>query len=696
MYFENCRAIIPYLEKKEEPLSRLYNNLGSFYTNRKDFAQGIQYHEQAINLRIGLFTENHYLVARSYANLSGTYMEIGNLPKALSLAQKSLDIKLHVPQMDSSEIGASFITLGDIYTLLDDSARGMRNFQQAERIFMAQYGESHPYTGEVRNSMAAGFIQMGRPIDAMAYYQKALASYTAVNGSAAPDVQRVRISMALLYQSMGNLPSAVRLLDTVLTDIGWPSKRDNIHPDQCFNLFETLLFKGEMLSLMATSFAQRAEALKLLHQAVEWAERYRDELKNPDSKINFMTLVKRALESSIRLEMSMPDPESKHLQRVYELASKNKDFLLYEAIRGADALAHVPPALVQREADLRTDIAYYELLRYESERSDSTDDQLAARNYAAQVFALQRDYEALMRQFQKEAPAYFDAKYKIRTSTVRFVQDSVLAPGQSLLEYFVGDSATYVFMIRKDAFTVIDVKNDFTLKSSVEGMLHGLCGHFKDKSKIKSPDDLIRTANLYADNAAQFYQKWVQPVDSLLTRRVVIIPDGPIAYVPFDALLTKRPRVATRFESHEYWSKNRVISYCYSANLLHEMQREHLQTTAVAEVLVAAPFFDNKRHKFEKQAIAPAVGGVLLRDSLARLEHSGEEAKMVAGMFGTVPLLGRQADKASVLARIEQCKLVHLSTHGRANFQTGDYGYLGFSASDDPAVFEKMVRQGHL
>ncbi len=69
---------------------------------------------------------------------------------------------------------------------------------------------------------------------------------------------------------------------------------------------------------------------------------------------------------------------------------------------------------------------------------------------------------------------------------------------------------------------------------------------------------------------------------------------------------------------------------------------------------------------------------------------------MVAGMFGTVPLLGRQADKASVLARIEQCKLVHLSTHGRANFQTGDYGYLGFSASDDPAVFEKMVRQGHL
>ncbi len=265
LYFENCRAIIPYLEKKEEPLSRLYNNLGSFYTNRKDFAQGIQYHEQAINLRIGLFTENHYLVARSYANLSGTYMEIGNLPKALSLAQKSLDIKLHVPQMDSSEIGASFITLGDIYTLLDDSARGMRNFQQAERIFMAQYGESHPYTGEVRNSMAAGFIQMGRPIDAMAYYQKALASYTAVNGSAAPDVQRVRISMALLYQSMGNLPSAVRLLDTVLTDIGWPSKRDNIHPDQCFNLFETLLFKGEMLSLMATSFAQRAEALKLLH-----------------------------------------------------------------------------------------------------------------------------------------------------------------------------------------------------------------------------------------------------------------------------------------------------------------------------------------------------------------------------------------------------------------------------------------------
>jgi CHAT domain-containing protein len=682
-YFEKCLPIVANLKDNQRLLASLYNNLGSVYLSMKDYARAVQYHEQALALRIGLFGELHPAVAMSCANLGSAYIETNNLTKGLEINLKSLEIRQQLISASPTDIAVSYRNLGDIYGLMGKRDTCMEYYREAERIFVEQHGESHVYTGTVRSNIAAVLGELGRYDEALSKYRQSTANFVAIDGPKGADVQSNLISTAVLYRRMGNLPAALRTLDTVLTNIGWPAQLDSIDSDQRFNLFETLLFKGEIMALRAKSPSQRTQPRELLRQAVYLAERYRDSLSTADSQTHFTTLVKRAIESSIRLEMSTPNRDDAQLRRVYELAAKNKAFLLYEAVAKASAsLAHVPPHLVKQEADLRTDIAYYEKLCYQMEQSDSLDDQQAARQYAAEAFRLRREYEA----FLMENTAHFERKESLPSVTARFVQDSVLAPGQTLLEYFVGDSSTYIFVIRKDTFVVDWAKNDFPLDSLVKTMLRGITEHFKDEVTANSVSDLIRTAPLYTGPALLIYQKMVKQVEPLLTRRVLVIPDGALGYVPFDALLKSRsPKSATRFMDHVYWGQSHIISYAYSANLLHQMQRKQSKVKAKGQCLVAAPFSDNTRLKWEKGVSLTSV-----RDSLGRLEYSDEEARLVARLLGTKPSLGLEASKAFVMAQMEQCAVVHFITHGKANFSRGEYAYLGFSVPEEPEVFEKL------
>lgn len=683
------------LEKNEELLAKVYNGWGVLCVQRKDYGKAIDYHQLALAMRIKLHGEQSLPVAERYDNLAGAYMEQGDLLKALELYEKSWGIKQRQAEIDSFAVAKSYFNVGNVYGLMGkpkDLHKAMKYYRLSEPMLLAYHGgENHSDVGELRSSMASVFAQLEQPDSALAYYRKCLKTYTAISGPNSPDVQRTYNSIALVYQKVvKDIPTAVRYLDTVLAKVGWSEGR-KVHPDDRFNLFEALLFKGEMLASVARAPAERAQARKLLAEALGLAEQYRDELERPDSKSYFMTLVRQVLESSIRLEMAEAGNNGQHLRRIYELASKNKAFLLFDAIRGVEALANVPDSLVKRENDLRRDISHYEKLRYEAERSTDPLDRQTAQNYDKQLFALQHEHDTLLRRFKERYPQFSKARYELDTADVPFVQDSLLAEGQSLLEYFVGDSAIYIFVIRKDTFAVVAVKNDFGLKTAVEGMLHGIYDHFKDKSKTGSRDDLVRTAKLYVDNAHLLYQKLVAPVEHLLnTTRIIIAPDEQLGYVPFDALLTARPRAVTLFALHPYWGKKHVISYTYSANLLYEMQHRQHKEPPAEVALVAAPFCDGAKQKVEKKSLPLSGGFAFTRDSLGILVYSGEEAQAVAQLLGCVPLLGEQADTASVLRHIRQCAVAHLSTHGVANFSAGEYSYLVFSVPGDSAAFVKL------
>jgi CHAT domain-containing protein/tetratricopeptide (TPR) repeat protein len=156
-----------------------------------------------------------------------------------------------------------------------------------------------------------------------------------------------------------------------------------------------------------------------------------------------------------------------------------------------------------------------------------------------------------------------------------------------------------------------------------------------------------------ADGAlADLHRLLIQPIADLLPTDpeapVIVIPQGPLFFVPFPALRDPQgqPLIA----------------------------RHTLLTAPSIEVLAmlgrgrpARPGGEGGRGVLV--AGNPTMPAIALRPGdppvpLAPLPGAEQEARAIAALFGTTPLIGARATETAVVAGMGQARLVHLATHG--------------------------------
>ena len=197
------------------------------------------------------------------------------------------------------------------------------------------------------------------------------------------------------------------------------------------------------------------------------------------------------------------------------------------------------------------------------------------------------------------------------------------------------------------------------------------------------------TAN-YTRTACQLYEKLLAPVADWLTPELVVIPDGVLGYLPFEALLTAPPpkEAEGRFSHYEYLLKKHQVSYCYSATLLRDMRdRQHREQPEQA-LLAMAPFF--RGNVQELRARIDSLDLLALRDSLGPLPASGEEVAVVAKLLKGSAFYGAAASVENFRREAGRSRILHLSTHGKADDRAGDYAYLAFGVPGDSTAFDKL------
>ncbi|NJL75557.1 MAG: CHAT domain-containing protein [Saprospiraceae bacterium] len=97
-----------------------------------------------------------------------------------------------------------------------------------------------------------------------------------------------------------------------------------------------------------------------------------------------------------------------------------------------------------------------------------------------------------------------------------------------------------------------------------------------------------QTASAYLENCKaisslsfQIYTHIFAPIEAVfpLPEKLIIVPDGILGYIPFDALIKKESADPTLHKQHDYLIKNHQISYVYSASLLQEMKARKTNST---------------------------------------------------------------------------------------------------------------------
>lgn len=434
------------------------------------------------------------------------------------------------------------------------------------------------------------------------------------------------------------------------------------------NLLRTLTAKANALSHIHTSHNQQDIDLifNTYHLAVEVAEQLRQSYKAEGSRYFLAEETAELFSTAVDFAYQLYEQtgEQQYLEKALFYAQKNQAPILLQRQRAiaGQAIGGVPPELIQTEKQLSIDLAYYKNKQaLAQEKKDSTKIQL----YADYLFSTKQQLEDLQEQLQTNYPRYFDYQYGANTISVAKIQQS-LAPQQLFLQYYLTNNQLYIFSITASSADLLTVKDIKDLEVTKNKLIAALQNPLSRALSEQAAYETLTTA------AHTLYKNLVEvALDKVKfqVERLSIASNGFLTEIPFEVLLSKVPNGDNiNYLSLDYLIKDMAISYQPSAVLMQRLQDQKNRTYS-KEVLAIAPFTNEEN---------TAYSALTTRKSLNALPFTTKEIKQLQQLFEVTALRDDTAKKAAFLQLAPDYRILHLATHGVADFKEAAYAHLLF------------------
>jgi CHAT domain-containing protein len=665
----------------------LYGSMGKAWFNLNRFYQALDYSHKALSIFQKHLRPDHPNLLLCYTSIGETYYNIGELEQGYQYYMKAGELNTGIDPIKEIAVlqGQAFY-----YQYRKDFVKADSFFRLALPLVERLLGGGKPLA-HLYEQLGEVATELKNTDEAIRLLQQSAALYAEVLGVKSPALARVYVRMAEAYSTELRWDSVAYYAESGL-DIIWNDHQDFSRisaPDVWYLLTDykgMALMKGRPLD----DYVSQKKALECYLLADRYFDYLRSRSERPEDKgvlgnsvsdMHFKTIISCHTLQAI-------DPQLLH--QAFRSSEKDKGRQLLEAMY----MARIPEleGYMTGTKDIQKRIDYYEQKIYENGQNNRTDE-VTLNEWKGILFDLRKQLSDFKRKATKSPLVSSIENAPDRYITVEELRRELLRPDEALLEYVVGKQGIYIFLITKDTFVVHEIraKKDMPLSTLVEQLRTGLYGyHTPTTDSVSMLYEYM--AQQYIQAAHQLYDLLLAPVQPLLPKRLFIVPDGVLGYVPFEALLMQAPSNPRKFQSHSYFGKEHIISYAYSATLLREMRQKQHRKTPSGSVLAMAPFFFGNAKK-TAQSIHPADPLLELAsrgDALDTLRFSGEEVLRIAKAYKGKALIDADATKAAFLAQAADYRYLHLSTHGVADDRVGDYAYLSFCVPGQKHLNEKL------
>ncbi len=632
--------------KNEELIATSHSNLGLVASKAKDYKTALKHFKDNLQIEENRKKPDLGNIITSIMNIGIAYKDLGTqeehtspaLDSALVYYNKALSILNGIGYTELSELLDAF---GVVYLAKKDYKKAKPYFRNALNSKRTRLAELHP-------SMTSSYFNLAKIAQAEDHYPEALS----LNDSA-------QYALGLTTGSSVDESDSFIALGHVLlqrNQLQWTNPNNNNNTDSLKNL---------LLSCEKT-FSVFAKAALILR---EKADRF--ELQN-----DVFSVFEIAIDANLKLWKKTSNDQ--YLNTAFALLekSKAKEQLKSINITNARSINGIDSTLLQKERELQLAISYQDQLVDSTPKAS-----VAGREARSNRYQLIEQHDLLMQEFALKNKVFSKA-----TVQIKWLQDSFLTPLQTMLEYFVGDSNIYLFVIKKDLCYPLTIPKG-RLAYRVEQLTQrGIYGYYPVPDAQKT-ETLKKTVSNYTEAAVALYDLLLDDVKDGLSPELIIIPDGVLNYIPFDALLPDAPLQPGKFFTYQFLADKHQISYCYSATMLREMRDKRHQKQPINEVLGMAPFFmEGTTAPIGTQYNTPSNG------TFEHLYYSDAELKKIALYFpGKAFYFGANASKSIFQNQAEHYRILHLSTHGEANDRNGDYSFLVFEQLAGEQKYAKLL-----
>jgi CHAT domain-containing protein len=185
-----------------------------------------------------------------------------------------------------------------------------------------------------------------------------------------------------------------------------------------------------------------------------------------------------------------------------------------------------------------------------------------------EAYLLAQEYDLFIRELSANYPQYDNLKYKYIID-LKKAKDTLLDDNQALLTFFDGEQYLYFLFITNSEEFFFRIEKDEVYNNNLMQLL----------KLVYSPDYLNNLDQGYQNfvkNSYYIFDKIFQDVDVSQINSMIVIPDGALTYLPFEALTTEQSSSKTPdFRNLPYLIKKLSLSYSSSATILsNNLQNE--------------------------------------------------------------------------------------------------------------------------
>lgn len=694
------RSIAINLSRAEPIKSRLaeaYKMLGRSYFKKGDIKNGSDYLKSSETIFKEIYTNSVWELAGFNVDLSLFFISQNEPISVVKYAQEALNIYTNIKEKYDDDwwgMADAYNNLGIGLELKNELEPALEAYQKALEINQRYPKKRLEYVARIYNNLSI-------------IYKKQVAYSQALESCDAAITINERLEMPFLlarnYHNKGEVLAKQGLYKKALqyqqqalqkviynfTEMDYyenPFIQDAIIFDKV-NVLTYLWSKAKALRGLAQTVNPQKNyvaALDTYETLLELGELIRYSLSTDDSKSflasNIKIIMEEAIETALLLEKITQDKS--YLRQAFMFAERSKAAVLLEAVSRQQAKQSLNLLASSREKNKETRQVSLIRLEQKMQRDIAQLEQVffsAQQNEAAEKIPPLRQELLMMRSTLK---GITDSLQNIgvydQTAEKEFdlslIQKQLLENGTTnLIEFFVGERNIYRFIVQEEDLQITKIPLDFPLQVWIEKLRKGIY-EGQVTTALLTKKQKLALHQQYATYAWQLYEKLFFANGNPIhwTTKTIIIPDGILAYIPFDALLTQAvENNYADFSQYAFLARKHLITYGYSAALLNYAHRS-VPTTKEKQLIAFVPDY-----------LPPSISvSNADRNLLLPLKYSQQEAERVLELFPDGQLI-MNAKKQDFWDLASSVSLLHFSAHAVVNAENPDYSYIAFSQTKE-------------
>lgn len=653
--------------------------LGGFESFRGEKQSALNYHHQAA--RAFQMMGNAQGEGTAWNGIGQAYEDLSQSSAALDSYRAAFQFFEKVGNKDFA--GLSRYYMGRVYQSQGDFDRALENYTQAVELNIAvgdKQVEAHALKG-----IGHVYEARGKTSDAFTKYFAALRLYREIGDRRWQ--ARTLNSIGHLYAATGDLPNALTNYNEALE----LSRAIEDIPEKVSALYN--------IALAESAQGKIHEGLSNISLALELIELLRVRVAGEQLRTSYFASVQEHYQLCIDLLMRAEEkqPGEGFAAAALQTSERARSRLLLETL----SLAKVEPGtwrtreLLARERALWQDLnlkleSRTRLLNNPGNKSDSIDSQ--------EIRRLMDAYEAVLHEIKEETPIYASFT-QARTLRAEDIQKQ-LGEDTILLEYALGKDRSYLWAVTSSSVSGYELPSQEVIAAAASEV-YGLL--IARQLVLGEPigDYWRRVENAdknYWPSAVKLSDMLLGPVvSSLGNKRLLVVGDGILHRIPFDAL-----RDPAGANDEPVLVRHEVVTIP-SASVLSALQVEG-PAESVAPKLIAVladPVFDDNDPRVQSPVVAEstqpeetslyqALGEANesdVRKSLPRLSSSLEEVRVINDLTATSDRLVSKdfsANREFVTGgELSQFRIIHFAAHGLFNDEHPELSGLVLSRVDE-------------